>query len=781
YQAAFKPEGDYIYYSHIKLTTPDKESPKVSYIYGILDLQWIVGAGVYLDDVETDISQMRAKLTDQIQERLLYYILTVIGIVALFFLFFNRLNRGLRNDFNLFVSFFNRAAHSDKEIDRDAIKFIELDQMAEYANKMLTERRQAEEALRKSEEKYKLITETSQTGIYIHQDDIIIYANDRFAELHGYTVSELIGTIYFELFHSDGKERGREIKSKRLRGDADTPQYHEARHIKKDGGILWCQTVAVRIEYQGKPAILGNLVDITERKRAEESQRENEEKYRRLFELESDAIFLIDKDSGKILEVNASAADLYGFSREELLQMRNVDLSAEADKTKQATQNQHTRIPMRYHRKKDGTVFPVEITASHFYWKGREAHIAAIRDITLRVEAESARSELEKELYHARKMESIGTLTGGIAHDFNNILGIIVGNTELALMDVPNWVPAHANLQAIKTASLRATKIVKQLLSFSRKTDQKLQPIEIALVIKDALKFLRSMIPSTIEIQQHIQTTDETILADPTQVNQIMMNLCINASQAMEQTGGVLSIRVENIILDEDSAKSYPDLGPGKYVGVSISDTGPGIAPEIIDRIFEPYFTTKEIGKGSGMGLAVVHGIVKNHNGAISVDSRIGKGASFTVLFPTAAEKPLTEINTSEEIPHGNESILFIDDEESVVNMTRRMLERLGYMVEARINPVEALAQFHANPDRFDLVITDMTMPKMTGLTLSEKIMEIRPDMPVIICTGHSALVDEEKAKGLGIAAYVMKPVNMTEMAKTIRRVLDEAKIQPTD
>ena len=398
-----------------------------------------------------------------------------------------------------------------------------------------------------------------------------------------------------------------------------------------------------------------------------------------------------------------------------------------------------------------------------------EQLLAASRDVT-------EQKQMEESLQQALKMESIGTLTGGVAHDFNNILGIIIGNTELALDDVPAWNPAHSNLEEIKTASLRASKIVKQLLSFSRKTDQKLQPIEIAFIIKDALKFLRSTIPTTIDIQQDIQGTDETILADPTQINQVMMNLCINASQAMEQTGGNLTVNMEKVILDDNLAKDYPDLKSGKHVKVTVSDTGPGIDPGIIDRIFDPYFTTKEVGKGSGMGLSVVHGIVTNHNGSISVDSKPGKGTTFSILFPVATEKPEIEKDTTEELLLGSETVLFVDDEESIEKVVSRMLGRLGYQVKTALTPQDALAQFSADPKHFDLVITDMTMPEMTGVILSEKIMGIRPDIPVIICTGHSALIDEERAKQLGIAAYIMKPIIMTEIAKTIRKVLDEAK-----
>ena len=301
-----------------------------------------------------------------------------------------------------------------------------------------------------------------------------------------------------------------------------------------------------------------------------------------------------------------------------------------------------------------------------------------------------------------------------------------------------------------------------------------MQPIQIALVIEDALKFLRSTIPTTIDIVPDICVTDETILADPIQINQIMMNLCINASHTMEQTGGKLTITVENVLLDDNSAKDYPDLKRGKYVKLMVSDTGPGIDPKIIDRIFDPYFTTKGIGKGSGMGLAVVHGIVKSHSGAIKVDSTLGKGTQFSIFFPLTQGKAAVEAETIQEIPRGSETILFVDDEKSIVKMLQRMFERLGYKVQTATTPQDALDRFALNPDHFDLVITDMTMPQMTGVKLSEKLMEIRPDIPIIVCTGHSALVDEEKAKEMGLAAYVMKPIDMQKTAQTIRKILDK-------
>jgi PAS domain S-box-containing protein len=512
------------------------------------------------------------------------------------------------------------------------------------------------------------------------------------------------------------------------------------------------------------------------------SLRESEAHLRTLIDTIPDLVWLKDPD-GVYLSCNSKFEHFFGAKESDIVDKTDyefvdkelADFFREKDKAvmdakKPILNEEEIRYADDGHREVLET-----IKTPMYNSEGKLIGVLGIaRDITERKKAEEEKTKLKSQLQQAQKMESIGTLTGGIAHDFNNILGIIVGNTGLALDDIPKWNSAYSSLEEIKKASLRAKNIVKQLLSFSRKTDQKLQPIQIALVIKDALKFLRSTIPTTINIHRNIQATDETILANPTQINQIIMNLCINASHAMEQTGGDLTIAVEKIALDDNSARDYPGLKRGNHVKIMISDTGPGIDPEIINQIFDPYFTTKEVGKGSGMGLAVVHGIVKSHSGAITVDSNPGKGAEFIMLFPLTTEKPMVEDKTTQDIPGGDETILFVDDEKSIVKMVQRMFERLGYKVETATTPQEALERFSLNPEHFDLVITDMTMPQMTGVKLSEKLRNIRKDIPIIVCTGYSTLVDEEKAKELGLAAFIMKPINMLETAQAIRKILDK-------
>ncbi len=636
----------------------------------------------------------------------------------------------------------------------------------------MTGRVWSEEALRESEEKYRGVFDESITAVYLFDDKKkFIESNKAGLDLLGYSREELLNMSIPDV---DADPIVVLPAHKQLLGGERIINY-EHQLKRKDGRIVTVLNNS-RPLTDSEGNVVGmqsTLIDITERVQVKDALHESEEKYRKLFENESDAVMIFDAETLLFEDANEATLNLYGYSKGQFLSLTVEDISAEIEKTRAVVQQlkegkpEIKKIPLRYFKKKDGSIFPGEISTGTFTSSGRKKIIGAVREVT-------ERRQLESQLRQAQKMESIGTLAGGIAHDFNNILFAIVGNTELALEDIPEWNPVHANLEEIKASSLRAAGIVKQLLNFSRKADYELKPIDAVAVIKDALKFLRSTIPTTIEIRRHLPEKEAVILADPIQINQALMNLCVNSSQSMEETGGILEITVEKTTMEEGVVKNFTDLAPGEYVKIAVSDAGPGIDSEIIDRIFDPYFTTKEIGKGSGMGLAVVLGIVKTHGGAIAVDSQPGKGVTFTMFFPVIAEKPVMEVKTPDEIPRGNEMILFVDDEKSITIMTQKILERLGYRVETRLNPIEALELFRSKPDEFDLVITDMTMPQMTGVKLAKKLKDVRSDIPVIICTGHSSLIDEKKAEELGIAAYAMKPIEMSDIAGTIRKVLDD-------
>jgi signal transduction histidine kinase len=398
-----------------------------------------------------------------------------------------------------------------------------------------------------------------------------------------------------------------------------------------------------------------------------------------------------------------------------------------------------------------------------------------MRDERKKVEAE--KKSLEKQLQHSQKMETIGTLAGGIAHDFNNMLGIIIGSAELALESVNHDDQVNKYINKILTASTRAEEMVKRLLSFSRLADSEKKPINLKNTLDESLKLLRSSLPTNIEIRRDLPDKTFSIMANGTQMNQVIINLCNNAAHAMDKFGGILQVSMENISLDEKHV-DYADLAPGEYVCLSVADNGHGIDPKIIDRIFDPYFTTKEAGKGTGMGLAMVHGIVKNHGGGIRVTSEAGKGTRFDILFPIIDAK-VAEISAPSKIisPKGKERILLVDDEEMIADTMRLVLEQLGYNVRSFSSSQKAFEEFSLRPFSYDLVVTDMIMPGMTGDILVRKIRSLRADIPIIMSTGYNEKIDAEMARELGIRELMVKPVRMNSLAKTVRNVLDAASV----
>jgi len=502
---------------------------------------------------------------------------------------------------------------------------------------------------------------------------------------------------------------------------------------------------------------------------------ESEKKYQDLYDNAPDMFASVNAKTATIINCNQTLADKLGYTKEEIIGRPISDMhspiSAEYAKENIFPVFMRTGIiegeELQLQRK-DGGKIDVNLSITGVSdEKGNILQSRLIwRDIT-------ERKKLEAQLQQSQKMEVIGTLAGGLAHDFNNILNIIIGNTELAVDNVPERNPAHQNLVEIRQASLRARDVVKQILAFSRHSIEEKKPIRIAPIITESLKLLRASIPTTIEIRRNLSAEQDTILADATQINQVLINLCTNAAYSMRENGGVLEVNLDNIQIDEGEKAAYYGLIPGDYIRLTVNDTGSGIEPEIIERIFDPYFTIKSAGKGNRMGLAVVHRIIKSHGGNITANSEPGKGATFEVVFPVVEIEAELEIKTSDSIPRGTERILFIDDEMLIVKIAKQMLYRLGYQVDARISNLEALEVFRKSPDAFDLIITDYTMPNMTGRALAKELMCIRPDIPIILCTGFNEQIDEDVAKKMGIKAFVMKPIGVREIATTIREVLD--------
>jgi nitrogen-specific signal transduction histidine kinase/CheY-like chemotaxis protein len=381
------------------------------------------------------------------------------------------------------------------------------------------------------------------------------------------------------------------------------------------------------------------------------------------------------------------------------------------------------------------------------------------------------RQRLEMQLRQAQKMEAIGTLAGGIAHDFNNILSAIIGFSELCLDEADPGGTLEENLREVLHASHRARDLVRQILAFSRQGETDRKPLQSGLVIKEALKLLRSTLPSTIEIDIQINS-HSLIMGDPTQIHQIIMNLGANAADAMETNGGVLAVSLTDMVMDDPAAWDV-HLAPGTYQRLSVADTGDGIAPEQLDAIFEPYFSTKPEGKGTGLGLSVVHGIVHSLEGGIRVRSAPGRGTTFDIFVPVMEFQAPEQRQNDKFLKGGRENVLFVDDEPQIAGMAKRHLEKLGYGVEIRTDSREALELFKKRHAEFDLVITDMTMPYMSGDRLAKELLKIAPRVPIILCTGFSTRVSEQRIAQLGIKAVAMKPLVRDELARLVRKVLD--------
>ncbi|MBN1907153.1 MAG: PAS domain-containing protein [Deltaproteobacteria bacterium] len=551
----------------------------------------------------------------------------------------------------------------------------------------------------------------------------------------------------------------------------------EYRIIDKQGHTRYMYTRSRLIkDSNGKAVrIYGICQDITDQRLKEEERRLNE---KRLFQTQEIAHIGTHEYNVKTRELWWSD-ELYkifgidqkqGISSEKYLSHIHPD---DQERLKVALQvgREDYYIEYRIIRPNGEIRYISNYVGKHEYKNGERYLIRGTgQDITERKLIEQENKQLELKLNHAQKMETIGTLAGGIAHDINNILGIIIGNTELCLDEVPALSPAHLNLEEIVKAVLRAKEVIRRLLTFSRNIDVKKEKIDIVSVVNDALEFLRSSISATVEIEKQINVANPFLVADPTQINQIILNLCANSAQAMETTGGTIKVKMENVVVNHASVNDNDLLANGEYIKIVISDDGPGIPAAIHDRIFDPYFTTKEVGKGSGMGLPVVQGIVKKHRGSINLKSDTGKGTSFTILLPGINEDKTVNGNGIKGFP-AEKRILFVDDEEQIAKVSSRMLESLGYIVDTETNPIDALELIKKRPERYHLVITDMAMPQMNALMFFEEIRKIRKDMPVILCSGHNPLVDEQKALEAGFSAYVLKPFTRLELASAVQNV----------
>ena len=502
---------------------------------------------------------------------------------------------------------------------------------------------------------------------------------------------------------------------------------------------------------------------------------EAEKRFEQMFRHNPALMALTREDDRTFVDINDTWVAAVGYGRAEVLGKTAQELGLFADPAQLRAIADQLRLQGRINdvelavRCKDGRMLHGLFFGERIGSGGDSHFLTVMLDISERKRMESERRQLESRLQLAHKMEALGTLAGGIAHDFNNILGAVIGYSEMAKEDCPEDTELAHSIDQVLKAGMRAKELVKQILAFSRQSDQELQPLQPAPIVGEAIKLLRASIPSTIEISCEIAKDTDPLLATPTQLHQILMNLCSNAAHAMEDRGGTLSVRLRQVAIDEEEAARRNLGGSGSYLRLTVEDSGCGMDETIRSRIFDPYFTTKEPGKGTGMGLAIVHGIVHNLGGAVDCQSRPGEGSLFEVLLPTVREAAATEASQEEWVPGGNERILFVDDEEPLVRTNSTILQRLGYRVTAMTDSMEALATFLAAPDDFDLLITDQTMPRLTGGELAERVLALRPEFPILLCTGYSSQISPNQARDLGIKGYLNKPMTKRDLALAIR------------
>ncbi len=649
----------------------------------------------------------------------------------------------------------------------------------------VTARKKDMQALRESEEKFRKIFEEGPLGMaIISPDNRIVRVNNRLCRMLGYEEGELKALRVSDITHEQDLFEDSHLAERAYLGEI--PYYRvEKCYITKNRETLRAHVTGTFIrDGNGTPLYgLKMIEDITDRKKAEEELRQSEQRFKGLFECAPDPYYLLDLN-GKLTDCNKAATDILGCSRDELIGRSIYELNLFSSKDLEAAVSVLDRSRFDYPSLPeeftlnlgDDRQVSLEVRSFPTIIGGQTMVLGIARDITERKRMEEERKQIEAQLHHSQKMEAIGTLAGGIAHDFNNILSAIIGYSDLALCEMSKESQPHYYVEQVLKSGFRAKDLVKQILEFSRQGNLEKKPLKLCSIVNETVKLLKATIPSSIDIVVNLSAEYDWILADATQMHQVLMNLCTNAWQAMREGVGTLRVNLEEICVDSSMRNIHPELREGLHLKLEISDTGHGMSPEVMGRIFEPYFTTKGIGEGTGLGLAVVQGIVKDHEGAISVESRPEKGTTFGIFLPQFDRGEEEKKEMVQQPLAGDETILYVDDEPALTDIGKMMLEQLGYRVTTRCSSIEALEAFRAQPDKFDVVVTDLAMPQLRGTDLAQEIIRIRPGMPVILCTGFSQRIDLDKAKSAGVHEVVLKPATATELAAAIRRVVGAAR-----
>ncbi|MGE5716754.1 MAG: PAS domain-containing protein, partial [Acidobacteriota bacterium] len=640
----------------------------------------------------------------------------------------------------------------------------------------ITEQKKTEDAARENAERLRFALETSRTGAW--ELDLVDHTAFRSLDhdrIFGY--QELRPQWTYEIFLDHVVPEDREEVNAKFREAIATKGLwnFECRIRRADGEIRWIWAAGRhRLGAAGEARrMVGIVQDITERKRAEVlKQALSEQESLRLgaaLEQSPDAVVLFDLD-GTIRYVNAAFGSINRVAKDEAKGRSYFETYAAsaAASVRKAVSEGRTWQGQLSRRISAGQTVELEVAASAITDPkgGIIGGLATEKDITNEL-------ALQRQLRQSQKMEALGTLAGGIAHDFNNILNPIFISMELALLEPSLDLSIRQHLEVALKAAERGRDLVKQVIAFSRQKERERKPTKAGPVVQEAVNFLRASLPSTIEVKSDIRDETGCVMGDPAQIHQIVMNLSGNAAYAMRQKGGVLTVGLDSVeVVKAGQAARMQGLKPGTYLRLTVSDTGTGMTPEVRDHLFDPFFTTKGPGEGSGMGLPVVDGIVRDYGGAIAVDTDEGRGSTFTVYVPRIESQESPRPVPLNSLPRGSGRILLIDDEEAQVYSVRGMLEKLGYKVTAMTKPQEALDLFRADREAFDLVITDQTMPRLTGLQVAEQVLKDRPGTPIVLCTGFSEAVDAKEAHALGIREFLMKPYSVREMAEVVRRTL---------
>jgi len=782
--AASTANGEFIQYSFEKLNNSQTQSPKISFIYGIPDFQWIIGAGVYLDNIESEIATMQTSLAKQIKTRILYSSLLTLIIFAFLLPLFRKSNKQLNQDIDILITFFNKLISSDKPIDRNQIEFHEFDQMAKNINLMFLDKKLAQlrlkdekEALLQSESKYRNTMDSALIGVYIIQDLTFQYVNPAMAAMFGYTPGEMEGKMS-PLDLVAPKDYKRVKENLILQAIGDLQNTYDIKCIRKNGEMFDAMALGSASMHNGKPASVGTMIDITDRKTAEKELKKSETRATALLEAIPDMVFLMN-DKGQYLDIKADPNDLYVQEREKIIGKTSHDLLPKplADLIKKSlheTLNTGAMITFEYQLMfSEDTFFDYE---ARMVKSGKNEVTSIVRNITERKKNITEKEHLEKQLNRAKRMESIGLMAGGVAHDLNNILSGIIGYPELILQKIPEESDLHRQISAIRDSGIQAAAVVDDLLTVARGAASIRENCSLESLILDYLQSLecsklKSLYPN-INIEYQFDAPQNIISCSQVHVKKCLMNLVTNSVESIS-TEGTVHISTRNH-LQHMSDEDEESLRAGEYIILGIRDDGPGIARENIEHIFEPFYSKKVMAKsGTGLGLTVVWNTVQDHNGKITVDSS-DQGTIFQLYFPVLPDKSLPAYTRepNDKSAGQGEHILIVDDEPLLRDIACRMLETLGYQVDAVASGEEAIA--FVRETRVDLLIIDMLMePGINGYQTYKKILSLHPGQKAIIASGFSENKVVKATLSLGAESFIKKPYSMTQLSQAIQITLN--------